>query len=206
MKLDHVSYVATHDQISDVVNRIGSQLQTAFTDGGKHPRFGTRNFTAPLLDGSYIEVVCPMDHPATDATPFGKAVKQKALEGGGWFAWVVSVDDISSIETKLGRQSVAGQRVSPNGIEFNWKQIGVLGTIKEAQWPFFVQWEKPNHPSNLGLAKAKIQEIKFSGNDNPGEIKIDTKKFPVLTYGINPSENGIEEVVFALNGSTIAID
>ena len=176
MKLDHVSYVASHDQISDVVNRIGSQLQTAFTDGGKHPRFGTRNFTAPLLDGSYIEVVCPMDHPATDATPFGKAVKQKALEGGGWFAWVVSVDDISSIETKLGRQSVAGQRVSPNGIEFNWKQIGVLGTIKEAQWPFFVQWEKPNHPSNLVLAKAKIQEIKFSGNDNPGEIKIDTKK------------------------------
>ena len=206
MKLDHVSYVASHDQISDVVNRIGSQLQTAFTDGGKHPRFGTRNFTAPLLDGSYIEVVCPMDHPATDATPFGKAVKQKALEGGGWFAWVVSVDDISSIETKLGRQSVAGQRVSPNGIEFNWKQIGVLGTIKEAQWPFFVQWEKPNHPSNLGLAKAKIQEIKFSGNDNPGEIKIDSKKFPALTYGVNPSENGIEEVVFALNGSTISIN
>ena len=197
MKLDHVSYVASHDQISDVVNRIGSQLQTAFTDGGKHPRFGTRNFTAPLLDGSYIEVVCPMDHPATDATPFGKAVKQKALEGGGWFAWVVSVDDISSIEKKLGRQSVAGQRVSPNGIEFNWRQIGVLGTIKEAQWPFFVQWEKPNHPSNLGLAKAKIQEIKFSGNDNPGEIKIDSKKFPALTYGVNPSENGIEEVVFA---------
>ena len=206
MKLDHVSYVASHDQISDVVNRIGSQLQTAFTDGGKHPRFGTRNFTAPLLDGSYIEVVCPMDHPATDATPFGKAVKQKALEGGGWFAWVVSVDDISSIETKLGRQSVAGQRVSPNGIEFNWRQIGVLGTIKEAQWPFFVQWEKPNHPSNLGLAKAKIQEIKFSGNDNPGEIKIDSKKFPALTYGVNPSENGIEEVVFALNGSTISIN
>ena len=205
MKLDHVSYVASHDQISDVVNRIGSQLQTAFTDGGKHPRFGTRNFTAPLLDGSYIEVVCPMDHPATDATPFGKAVKQKALEGGGWFAWVVSVDDISSIEKKLGRQSVAGQRVSPNGIEFNWRQIGVLGTIKEAQWPFFVQWEKPNHPSNLGLAKAKIQEIKFSGNDNPGEIKIDSKKFPALTYGVNPSENGIEEVVFDLDGIMLSI-
>ena len=69
-----------------------------------------------------------------------------------------------------------------------------------------MQWEKPNHPSNLGLAKAKIQEIKFSGNDNPGEIKIDTKKFPVLTYGVKPSENGIEEVVFTLNGSVIAID
>ena len=73
MRLDHVSYVASHDQISDVVNRIGSQIGTAFIDGGIHPKFGTRNFTAPLLNGQYIEVVCPMDHPATDATPFGRA-------------------------------------------------------------------------------------------------------------------------------------
>ena len=67
MRLDHVSYVASHDQISDVVNRIGSQIGTAFVDGGIHPKFGTRNFTAPLLNGQYIEVVCPLDHPATDA-------------------------------------------------------------------------------------------------------------------------------------------
>ena len=77
MRLDHISYVASHDQISDVVNRIGSQIGTAFVDGGIHPKFGTRNFTAPLLNGQYIEVVCPLDHPATDATPFGKAVKKK---------------------------------------------------------------------------------------------------------------------------------
>ena len=31
MRLDHISYVASHDQISDVVNRIGSQIGTAFT-------------------------------------------------------------------------------------------------------------------------------------------------------------------------------
>jgi len=90
MRLDHVSYVASHDQISDVVNRIGSQIGTAFIDGGIHPKFGTRNFTAPLLNGQYIEVVCPLDHPATDATPFGQAVKQKAEAGGGWLTWVFS--------------------------------------------------------------------------------------------------------------------
>ena len=204
MKLDHVSYVASHDQITDVVNRIGSQIQTSFTDGGKHPRFGTRNFTAPLVGGSYIEVVCPMDHPATDATPFGKAVKQKALEGGGWFAWVISVDDISSIESQLGRSSVSGQRVTPNGIEFKWKQIGVLGTIKEAQWPFFVQWEKPNHPSNLGQPKAKIEEICFAGKNNPGSIKIDTKNFPKITFG-SGNDSSIEEIVFSINNEKLSI-
>ena len=56
MRLDHVSYATTHDQISDVVQRIGSQIGTAFVDGGIHPRFGTRNFTAPLVGGQYIEV------------------------------------------------------------------------------------------------------------------------------------------------------
>ena len=50
MRLDHISYVASHEQISDVVNRIGSQIGTAFIDGGIHPKFGTRNFTAPLLN------------------------------------------------------------------------------------------------------------------------------------------------------------
>ena len=93
MRLDHVSYVASHDQISDVVNRIGSQIGTAFVDGGIHPKFGTRNFTAPLLNGQYIEIVCPLDHPATDATPFGQAVKKKADAGGGWLTWVFSSND-----------------------------------------------------------------------------------------------------------------
>jgi len=83
MRLDHLSYVSTHSQISETVNRIGSQIKTAFVDGGVHPKFGTRNFTAPLLNGQYIEIVCPMEHPATDSTPFGRAVKQKAESGGG---------------------------------------------------------------------------------------------------------------------------
>ena len=39
MRLDHISYVASHDQISDVANRIGSQIGTAFIDGGIHPKF-----------------------------------------------------------------------------------------------------------------------------------------------------------------------
>ena len=53
MRLDHVSYVTSHDQLADTVQRLGSRLGTTFVDGGIHPRFGTRNFTAPLLDGKY---------------------------------------------------------------------------------------------------------------------------------------------------------
>ena len=159
MRLDHVSYVASHDQISDVVNRIGSQIGTAFIDGGIHPKFGTRNFTAPLLNGQYIEVVCPMDHPATDATPFGRAVKKKAEEGGGWLSWVFNVDDISLIEDKFGRKAVEGNRKKPDGTELKWKQIGVKDIFLMNELPFFVQWQTKNHPSEDGTAEAKIKKL-----------------------------------------------
>jgi hypothetical protein len=33
-----------------------------------------------LQNGQYIEVVCPLDHPATEQTPWGKAVSKKAQE------------------------------------------------------------------------------------------------------------------------------
>jgi hypothetical protein len=163
MRLDHVSYAASHDQISDVVNRIGSQIGTAFVDGGIHPKFGTRNFTAPLLNGQYIEVVCPLDHPATDVTPFGKAVKKKADAGGGWLTWVLASDDMNSIEKRIGRGSVSGHRRKPDGTVLTWDQIGVLNVIEDAQLPFFVKWKTGLHPSQDGLPIARIKKISING-------------------------------------------
>ena len=163
MHLDHVSYVTSHEQLADTVQRLGSRLGSTFVDGGVHPRFGTRNFTLPLQGGHYIEVVCPLDHPASDASPFGKAVSQRALEGGGWLTWVVSVDDLSGIETRLGRGSAEGHRKRPDGTDLCWKQIGILGTLKDAQLPYFIQWLSPEHPSTDGKAIAKIVKIEIAG-------------------------------------------
>jgi hypothetical protein len=165
MHLDHVSYVTTHDQLADTVQRLGSRLGSTFVDGGVHPRFGTRNFTMPLTDGHYVEVVCPLDHPATDASPFGKAVSQRAKEGGGWLTWVVGVDDVAKIETRLGRPAVDGHRTKPDGTDLRWKQIGVLGTLEDAQLPFFIQWLSQDHPSADGKPHAKIVKIEIAGDE-----------------------------------------
>ena len=165
MRLDHVSYVASHDQISDVVQRIGSQIGTAFVDGGIHPRFGTRNFTAPLLNGQYIEVVCPLDHPATEQTPFGKAVTRKANEGGGWLTWVFSTEDLAQIEAELGRKAVEGHRRRPDGAELSWEQIGIIEVLDEPELPFFIRWRDGNHPSKVGSPNVSISQIKFANHD-----------------------------------------
>jgi hypothetical protein len=165
MHLDHVSYVTSHDQLADTVQRLGSRLGSTFVDGGVHPRFGTRNFTLPLKGGHYLEVVCPLDHPASDSSPFGKAVSKRAKEGGGWLTWVVSVDDVSRIESRLGRASVDGHRTRPDGTDLRWKQIGVLGTLEDAQLPFFVQWLTKDHPSTEGKPVSKIVKVEIAGDE-----------------------------------------
>ena len=161
MRLDHVSYVASHDQISNVVNRIGSQLGTSFVDGGIHPKFGTRNFTAPLLNKQYIEVVCPLDHPATDATPFGKSVKKKAEEGGGWLAWVIETESIEVIEEGLNRKAVLSSRIKPDGTKLEWYQIGVDDVLSNIKTNFFIKWISSNHPSADGTAKAILKNFEI---------------------------------------------
>ena len=213
MRLDHISYATSHDQISDVVNRIGSQIGTAFIDGGIHPKFGTRNFTAPLLNGQYIEVVCPMDHPSTDATPFGRAVKAKTETGGGWLNWVIGVNDISIIENRIGRKSIIGNRMLPNGKELIWKQIGVLTTLENPNLPFFVEWISDDHPSTTSLAVASIKKITILGEQT--EIKNWIGADTVNAFNgveINCIESnsgdiiGLSEVEFIHNGHKINID
>ena len=212
MRLDHVSYVASHDQISDVVNRIGSQIGTAFVDGGMHPKFGTRNFTAPLLNGQYIEVVCPMDHPATDSTPFGRAVKKKAEEGGGWMTWVLATDNISKVEENLGRKAVDGQRKKPNGSILQWKQLGVLDILEDSQQPFYIEWVSKEHPSSDGIAHANLSELFIVGEEDSilkslnefKEVVLKNTKFNFIKSEFESS--GIKEISFDFKGSKVVID
>jgi hypothetical protein len=214
MRLDHISYVASHDQISDVVNRIGSQIGTAFIDGGIHPKFGTRNFTAPLLNGQYIEVVCPLDHPATDATSFGQAVKKKAEAGGGWLTWVFSSSDLAGVEEKFGRKAADGYRTRPDGSELKWKQIGVKEIIGSGELPFFIQWLTDNHPSKDGNSVAKITKLVIADDEKLADSWFQDEIKSALT-GVeiewvkpesNEGDKGIVAVELTVNNLKVRLD
>ena len=215
MRLDHISYVTSHDQLADTVQRLGSRLGSAFVDGGFHPRFGTRNFTLPLLGGQYLEIVCPLDHPAVDSSPFGKAVALRAAEGGGWLTWVVSVDDISDIESRLGRTSVDGHRRKPDGTDIRWKQIGVLGTLDDRQLPFFIQWVENHHPSKDGNPVTKINKIEIAGseevvsnwtNSDPKKAVGQDIEIVWRDNSLNNGENGIIAVHLSTPTGEVIID
>jgi len=214
MRLDHVSYVTSHDQLADTVQRLGSRLGTTFVDGGIHPRFGTRNFTAPLLDGKYIEVVCPLDHPATEQTPWGKAVSKKAQEGGGWLTWVFSTEDISPIEERFGRKAVDGHRTRPNGTDLKWKQIGVKEITDSREFPFFIEWLTDDHPSRDGNAVAKITKIFIADKNQLSDSWFKSEILSALSSvdvhwmdsEMDESENGIIKIEIMSPSGVVEID
>jgi hypothetical protein len=166
MRLDHLSYAAAPDGLAATARRIGGLLGKDFTDGGIHPRFGTRNMILPLADSTYLEIVEVLDHPASDKAPFGQAVRARSALGGGWLGWVVSVDDITVVERRLGREAAPGNRHRPDGTELKWQQIGVNGLISDPQLPYFVQRQSPasQQPSAAGTDDYSLACLEIAGD------------------------------------------
>lgn len=211
MQLDHVSYATSHDTVIDVVQRIGSQLGASFIDGGIHPQFGTRNFILPLQNSQYIEVVCPLDHPAADKTPFGQLVTKKAEVGGGWLSWVVAVTNIEPLEQKLARKAVDGHRKKPDGYDLYWRQIGVLDTLGEASNPFFIQWKSESHPSTERDSSVYLTSIEIYGEADALRDKYGLNGFfdhngIQFNWIRNEEETGIEAVTFSTQNGQVRID
>ncbi|MGB4324167.1 MAG: VOC family protein [Candidatus Nanopelagicales bacterium] len=213
MRLDHISYACTGSELADVVQRIGVDLGFTFVDGGRHPSFGTRNFTLPLADGAYIEVVSALDHPSALKAPFGQAVQQAANNGGGWMSWVLATDDISRAESVLGRKAAKGHRVRPDGVELHWRQLGVMDTMSHPQSPFFVQWESSadQHPSHGGQAGGiRVHKIEINcPTQDLGPLAPDLEKFDDLVTWIDDPENdqmGVSAVWFETPHGLVKID
>jgi hypothetical protein len=159
-----------------------------------------------LNNGQYIEVVCPLDHPSTEQTPWGKAVSQKANEGGGWFTWVFSTKDIAPIEEKFGRPSVEGHRTRPAGSDLKWKQIGVKEIADVREFPFFIQWLTADHPSQDGTPLSEIEKIVIADEDQLAgswfKDEILAALGDITIEWVNPSANDGESGIVAVHLST----
>ena len=211
MRLDHVSYATTSGELADVVNRLGSAVGSGFHDGGRHPRFGTRNFVLPLAGGAYLEVLAALDHPAADRAPFGQAVRRRAGQGGGWLGWVVSVDDIAPIEQRLGRSAVSGHRVRPDGVDVTWRQIGVYDLMDDPSLPFYIQWDDlSKHPSSGGPASTRITAIEMAADaevlrrwlDQPVDALLDD----VDVHWVDADEPGLVAVHLETPRGSVRLD
>jgi len=166
MRLDHISFAVGPDGLAGTTVTLAGLLNSKFYDGGIHPRFGTRNMIMPLKDGMYLEVVECLDHPSSDKAPFGQAVRTRSEAGGGWLGWVVAVDDMEKIERRIGRHSMPGNRRRPDGINMEWRQIGVRGMQADPQLPFVISWDSDpaQHPSQTGNAEVELIALEIAGD------------------------------------------
>ena len=166
MRLDHIVFAAGPGGLAGTTERLSAQLGEEFVTGGIHPRFGTRNAILPLTEGTYLEVVEVLDHPASDKAPFGQAVRARSELGGGWLGWVVAVDDLAPHEQRLGREAVNGNRHRPDGVELRWRQLGVKGLQADPQLPFFIQWETDAsiHPSTGSDGRVSLECLEIAGD------------------------------------------
>jgi hypothetical protein len=212
MRLDHVSYAAGPDGLGACVQSIGARLGAGFNDGGIHPSFGTRNFVLPLADGCYLEVVAALDHPAVDRAPFGRAVRDRRDDGGGWLAWVIGVDDIAPVEARLDRTAAAGHRRRPDGVDLRWSQIGVNDVAEDAQLPFFVQWhsDPADHPS-AGGSRVRLTQLEIAGDEARIDDYLGTSNQQpfdgVEVTWLSPDEGtGVVAAVFDTANGSVRID
>lgn len=165
MRVDHVSYAAEPDGLRATAERVAKKIGVAPVDGGIHPRFGTRNIIIPLAHERYIEVVTVLDHPASDKAPFGQAVRARSEVGGGWLGWVVSVEDLTSAEERLGRKAVIGSRHRPDGVKLTWQMLGVKGLIADPQVPSYIRWDDMSvHPSVGATTAVTISGLQIAGS------------------------------------------
>ena len=212
MRLDHVSYAVSHDELADTVQRLGADLGAGFVDGGRHPRFGTQNFILPLVGNMYIEIVAALDHPAAEQAPFGRAVRNRAEAGGGWLGWVVAVDDLAPIEARLGRTAIDGHRRRPDGYDLQWRQLGVLDLIQDPQLPFFISWISPlsEHPSRTH-SDVRISRIELAGDpDVVCEWLVEPAAHPLddidVEWITDSDEQGIVAITFETPSGSLRLD
>lgn len=165
MRVDHVSYAAEPDGSIATAERLAATLGVETVLGGVHPRFGTRNIILPLAHERYVEVVEPLDHPASDKAPYGQAVKARCEQGGGWMGWVVRVDDIDAVCDRVGREPVLGSRTRPDGVSYGWQQVGIKGLLADPQLPYYIQWDADSpHPSADARTEVTIDRLTIGGS------------------------------------------
>ena len=182
MHLDHLSFAAGPEGLAQTTEWLGEQLGAQFSDGGFHPRFGTRNQILPLTGGRYLEVVDVLDHPAADKAAFGQAVRTRSAEGGGWLGWVVAVDDLAPLEERVGRAAIEGHRYLPDGTLLTWQQLGVKDLMVDPQLPFFVQWtsDPAQHPS-AGGREVELLRLEIAGDHDRVDEWLGGESASVLT-------------------------
>jgi hypothetical protein len=150
--LDHV-VVAVRDLPQAVEDWRALGLDA--TDGGTHPKRGTRNALVRFPDRSFLELIAVEDRALVrESAPALLAMME--LHPDGAISWALRTDDVESSRRELATKDfrvgplLLGEGRRDSGKVARWRTF----SIEEAAFPFVLQYDGPPtaEPSLRGLS------------------------------------------------------
>jgi glyoxalase-like protein len=131
VRIDHVIYAAADLDVAAA--RVERKLGLTARGGGRHEGLGTHNRIVPL-GGGYLELLAVADPDEAARSDFGRAVIARLAEAGdGLLGWVVAVDDVESVASRLGTTITTIRRQGLSA-----RLTGLAEAAREPFLPFFL--------------------------------------------------------------------
>lgn len=161
--LDHV-ILAVRDLPEAVRDR--ESIGLVPTDGGTHPKVGTRNALVRFPDGSFLELIAIDDREQlAEYAPTLLALIERYADGP--FSWALRTDDIEGAARALADAGFQVQPIWPGEALRNSGKVARWRTlhIQEPGFPFLVQYEAgpTAEPSPEGLPAVGITGVRLAG-------------------------------------------
>jgi hypothetical protein len=148
LELDHLLY-ATPD-VDATVHDLERRFGTAFTGGGRHPGWGTRNRILPLKGRRYLEVIGPDE--ADPASAGRRLLDVDELDGPRMAWWAVrpflmplTCGELEAAGIVPG-DVIEGRREVDGGGELVWQMTDPRVRLEGGIVPLVIDWEGAAHP------------------------------------------------------------
>ncbi len=146
LRFDHV--IRAVPDLDAASNRLLVEHGLDSVAGGRHSGHGTANRLVPL-GHDYLELVAVVDPLEAAESPFGIWVGAHSAPDS-FSGLCLRTWDIEAEGRRLDLAPVAMSRRRPDGVELNWRLLG-MDVGLENGLPFFIEWgvDPQDHPGRL---------------------------------------------------------
>ncbi|MFZ0014306.1 MAG: VOC family protein [Acidimicrobiia bacterium] len=204
LDLDHL--IVCVEDLDDAAAVFETRHGLRAVEGGRHPGHGTANRIIPL-GRSYVELLAVIDRDEAQRSSLGAwALAQAEVADGGGVC--LRTDDLDAVCQRLGLESVAMSRLTPEGVALTWRVAGIEEALIASR-PFFIQWDIPDelHPGRVSsehpAGQVRLTGVALAGDreyvagleewaPQPGGLtyEVDELDRPRLSYRFASSPEG----------------
>jgi hypothetical protein len=166
-KVDHLVY-ATPD-LTRGIEAIEKLLGVRATQGGQHPRIGTRNALVALGSATYLEIIGP--DPEQPAPQGPRRFGIDDLTSPTLLTWVAKGTDLDRFAGAAAKGGVnlgdviAGSRKRPDGVVLSWRYTDPQVVLSDRLIPYFIDWGSSPHPAATAARGATLVGLRAEHPD-----------------------------------------